>query len=108
MIQGVVCACSRRLNELLSTVAATDVVLQRLGRVKGASIESQCGFLPSVVPRGRCPIVPVRLVGRGGPEHGLTLLPMKVCPPLLPLLHPLARGLQLVCALQLACLVQVL
>ena len=33
------------------------------------------------MPRGWCPIIPVRFVGRGGPEHGLKLLYMKVCPP---------------------------
>ena len=40
----------------------------------------------ALMPRGWCPFVPVRFVGRGGPEHGLTLLPTKVRPPFLPCL----------------------
>ena len=32
------------------------------------------------MPRGWRPFVPVRFVGRGGPEHGLTLLSSKCVP----------------------------
>ena len=71
---------------MFATPTAADVFLQRLDALGGRRIESQCRILPSAMPRGRCPFVPVRLAGRGGPEHGLALLPTKVCPPLLPCL----------------------